>query len=519
MSRYSAMALVVLTSATVWAGSTLTLLNENFESGLGAWTAESNLGPNDDTPLIFDADGNGPDGAVVYGPKTPYVGMPAASKTAGYSSDLTPGWDGSSPQWIEKEWHLAPGTYDIQLSFDRYLYYGGSSDDFWALGNRAYLLTNDDYALDRRQWARQGTTPGFDSNNPDVISTASFRRTRWRGDSSGAFNGAWEHVFVDRPATVTTTGNFVLRLLMHEKYAGQQSILWDNVVLSIKQNGVEVAGFPFSEGFEDGLAANGWVAWSPYLLGNNDTPSLFTFNDPLLYTNTGNPGSHSAGYSSNIDPVDTTSGEWLQWQKPAAVVPGTYAFRLEFDRYVYTADQLNPWGLGNRVCLLTDNLYNTPGWNFDGPGPFLPSFRWDYWPGDGAWALNGTWHHEVIDDTLTTTTGNIELRLLRHEKITDMQAVAWDNVKLTVVLPCNDPWADANGDTFVDMVDFAILQTCLTKGLETQGPLALECKCFDRGTIGGGPDGQVGDADVTEFIKCVTGPQIPWVKPADCTNP
>ncbi|HON65664.1 MAG TPA: hypothetical protein PLS23_04145, partial [Phycisphaerae bacterium] len=67
-------------------------------------------------------------------------------------------------------------------------------------------------------------------------------------------------------------------------------------------------------------------------------------------------------------------------------------------------------------------------------------------------------------------------------------------------------WADNNGDTAVDMLDFADLQACLTSGGLGQGQTLPEnCVCFDRDY-----NEQINDADVVEFIKCATGPAIPW---------
>lgn len=69
---------------------------------------------------------------------------------------------------------------------------------------------------------------------------------------------------------------------------------------------------------------------------------------------------------------------------------------------------------------------------------------------------------------------------------------------------CNYPFADANGDNTVDLVDFGLLQLCFGAGL---GPAALPgaCVCFERSG-----DGGITDTDVSEFVKCYSGPAIPW---------
>jgi hypothetical protein len=84
-----------------------------------------------------------------------------------------------------------------------------------------------------------------------------------------------------------------------------------------------------------------------------------------------------------------------------------------------------------------------------------------------------------------------------------------DNVRSGIFYPpgCLDRtiWADNNDDDAVDMLDFADVQACLTTGLEEELPLPSNCGCFDRDF-----NGEIGEPDVVEFIKCATGPAIPW---------
>jgi hypothetical protein len=71
-------------------------------------------------------------------------------------------------------------------------------------------------------------------------------------------------------------------------------------------------------------------------------------------------------------------------------------------------------------------------------------------------------------------------------------------------------WADNNLDGSVDMVDFAEIQACLTTGMaEPPAALPEACACLDRDF-----NGQIGEPDVVEFIKCVTGPATPWSREA-----
>ena len=71
-------------STAAWGATTVTLLDENFESGLGTWTTKVYLpvGAFSPVPLVFDATGLAPDGTPIYGPNT---GFPA-SHAGGFRS-------------------------------------------------------------------------------------------------------------------------------------------------------------------------------------------------------------------------------------------------------------------------------------------------------------------------------------------------------------------------------------------------------------------------------------------------
>jgi hypothetical protein len=71
---------------------------------------------------------------------------------------------------------------------------------------------------------------------------------------------------------------------------------------------------------------------------------------------------------------------------------------------------------------------------------------------------------------------------------------------------CKDPFADADGDTDVDQVDFAFFQHCVTgptDPITDFGP-PVNCTCFDRNH-----DGHVSFADYAPFEFCASGPGIP----------
>jgi len=68
--------------------------------------------------------------------------------------------------------------------------------------------------------------------------------------------------------------------------------------------------------------------------------------------------------------------------------------------------------------------------------------------------------------------------------------------------PCNRPGMDVDGDTDVDMEDFAALQRCLGSG--SQQSLELPCLCFDSNG-----DGVIDADDVLAFVKCGSGSGVP----------
>lgn len=80
-------------------------------------------------------------------------------------------------------------------------------------------------------------------------------------------------------------------------------------------------------------------------------------------------------------------------------------------------------------------------------------------------------------------------------------------VLIQEALPCNIPFADADGDGDVDQADFAVFQICMTGGVGSGGPPIptdpAYCECFDRNG-----DGRIDDQDLLEFINCYTGPTV-----------
>ena len=66
-----------------------------------------------------------------------------------------------------------------------------------------------------------------------------------------------------------------------------------------------------------------------------------------------------------------------------------------------------------------------------------PGWRTSRWnAGDGGPGGEGYWEHKTMSKTWTTTTGNVEVRMLIYDKNTKVlrqETVAWDNLKITGV--------------------------------------------------------------------------------------
>jgi hypothetical protein len=80
-------------------------------------------------------------------------------------------------------------------------------------------------------------------------------------------------------------------------------------------------------------------------------------------------------------------------------------------------------------------------------------------------------------------------------------------------------WADADGDSDVDMDDFGAFQACFSPGTSSVAP---ECVCLDRNG-----DGQISAADFGDsstpntFLYCASGPALPVdvVASPSCAGP
>lgn len=82
-----------------------------------------------------------------------------------------------------------------------------------------------------------------------------------------------------------------------------------------------------------------------------------------------------------------------------------------------------------------------------------------------------------------------------------------DACVLTQTVPCNVPFADADGDGDVDGTDFAVFQRCYTGDGDGHPPIPARpayCPCFNRE----GDDDAIAGDDFEAFLNCVTGPMV-----------
>jgi hypothetical protein len=318
------------------------------------------------------------------------------------------------------------------------------------------------------------------------------------------------------------------------------SCLWDNLRVVIKDYSTGAPGavlwsYPAGGGNEDFEAYNSSADLQASWIGmirpsedpdrpNNDTPLTFTATDARLFTNTSNPGTQSSGYSSTLTYTDFTTYQGFEKKFPAAIAPGTYEFRLEYDRYVYKDPaQTDPWGLGNKVYILTNAPYDDAiAYVTNGdPDPELAGdgFRATLWAGDAGWVLNGVWDHKVLTGNLVTSTGNITLLLMMNDKHPGASAVAWDNIKFTIYTPCHTPRFDIDGDTDVDQEDFGLFQVCFS-GQDLPADFNL-CRCMN--SDGTNPDSSidVDQVDYAAFQACgvTSGPFIAANAACEPTTP
>jgi hypothetical protein len=131
-----------------------------------------------------------------------------------------------------------------------------------------------------------------------------------------------------------------------------------------------------------------------------------------------------------------------------------------------------------------------------------------------AWPLHyvGDWNGDGDRDMMISVFGL--LRFIERSFIDQGYITAQTVGSQTAFgFPCHTPWADADGDTDVDQVDFAAVQACLTGRNDPGGIFDFNrCHCFDRDLNNEGL--LTGDSDVEAdelmmFLNCMGGPGMP----------
>jgi hypothetical protein len=224
----------------------------------------------------------------------------------------------------------------------------------------------------------------------------------------------------------------------------------------------------------------------------------------MLLGDTGGDGTRSGGFADDIPHPTQVKFAWMMQRFPAAVPPGSYDVKITLDRYVKKSTALtnDVYRVGTRVYLLYDSLYDNDGWNADTDLPG-DGFAFSMWPGRAGVAnpphVSGTWQQLDFEGTVTTATGNFEFRLLLHDKNGDPQAVAWDNIRVSITTPCNAPRFDFDEDGDVDHEDFAVMQNCVSAAGVPEG-----CRCAQ-----GDSNPPIDSTDMAAFEACASGTDVP----------
>jgi hypothetical protein len=505
----------------------IVLLQEDFESGLGEFTAESLRRETNDTPFLFAADGtnltdgtendafNRTDVGAPYYPagSTPFMGD---GQYAGWSSDL--GYtDNTFHQYIYKRWEnaLPAGEYVVTLQLDVYIFTDHS--DPYAVGARPCVLTNElyeDEQFDRDSLDGGHVTPP----NPDHWVAASWwpEGRDWDDPNNGGdTNGVWQRGLVIEDTINTTNGHIELRLDMHDKWGGPpQTLAYDNIALSIAPaSDPTTPVFTFAEDFESATALDNWgtQVWRPVY----DEPIFFDASGTGTRTGTSlgmndrslvsSPASRSVGYYSDQSDQTALLAAWLEYQVDGLTPGAEYTLRLSGDWYLQGEDS----DLESYAFILTNLLYDRPDWEGFTENPYQSAAMMrnkdtEIMVDEYPTPTNGKWMPFVLEETLTTDDGEFEVRLLHAVRnVEDLVIVAWDNIEFTIVTGCPQPRYDLDEDGDVDHQDFGIYQQCFT-GNYNPADFSGICKCANSDG-----DDDIDSTDTAAFESCATGPNVP----------
>ncbi|MBP7936154.1 MAG: hypothetical protein KA354_16045 [Phycisphaerae bacterium] len=301
-----------------------------------------------------------------------------------------------------------------------------------------------------------------------------------------------------------------------------------------------LAALPLNQGFESDTvgAAGGWETGYPTITSSACGDSTVTVIDTEASPNDG--GSRSLHW---LEPAgDGRSALVRRWEPLPSAATGKLRVAYDFKIVQHSVSGLSfivsGWEPNGALNL---NLF---AMRFDpdtGDGlsigmNYLNNGNWEnFMPVADTAEIIGQWFHyeaiidvgaRTVDLTLTrlmtpaplsahivgsfqTTPGEnpLDADIANYHGIDIFQSsgaaiseVLVDNVTAEVLGGCPRPFADADGDSDVDQVDFGVFQACFTGA---EGGVADACKCLDWNK-----DNAIGGADLNKFSACFSGPAI-----------
>jgi hypothetical protein len=205
-----------------------------------------------------------------------------------------------------------------------------------------------------------------------------------------------------------------------------------------------------------------------------------------------NGGAQYAGINTLVLPVNIAD-QYHQWTASVC----------------YNAnDQLAYWNLwvdGVKLLFTGSNADGSAG-SPVGPGGATFSFR--------------TWQEDPTGDPyiglgelgISTDVWDFEFDWVRMLSYNITGCPFWDGEGCVPDPLCNTPWADADGDSDVDLQDYAQFQLCYTGSGDPGGVFdANDCQCFDRNQ-----DSDVDNLDFLGFVNCGTRSNVAWQSTPGC---
>lgn len=325
-------------------------------------------------------------------------------------------------------------------------------------------------------------------------------------------------------------------------------------VLTVSNNGDGTADYQcqsvprpgvmlFEETFEPGWFGDGMGSWTKEGASHPEIAVAdFTASDPRLgEANASSSGGLHASAGQYGAFTGGDNGEvYLDFHMP--VPPGEYAYEISFHAQINWDAPSQPWGaglefyIGDAACMEYGSQlpHQAPlgpwigqSWSTTGSqdGTWLQSEvlwngsdDWDYGTRPPIPDINGQWQRFVClssvkdgsDSVVVTSqdeTSEIIFRVVMRDKsaLSQSMAFALDDLVIALRSFCPIPFADADMDSDVDQMDFAVWQRCATGDGDPAGAFDPEaCACFDRDG-----DTDIDIADLNAFRVCISGPDVP----------